>query len=167
MLQNFDGPILEEDFIGDFLLKLSDEVYDIREGMPEYAAFKKQRGVWNDTLEGLDGDFLEQYDNIITPVFMDYQETLENYLITQAILRTIAHRAGDVEPAGLEIPGLDAAAAELEAACAQFTGGLPEEAAGQCAAYLRLRREMIDAGRGLCWQCGVEFAEGLLAQEGI
>lgn len=167
MPDNYNEPILAEDSIGDFLLKLSEKVYNMRRGTPEYAAFRQQRGAWNDTLKGLGGDLLEQYDNLIMPAFLDYQETLENYLITQGILRTIEHRAEDVDPAGLEILGLDAVAAGLEAACGEFVGHLTEETAEQCAAYLRLRREMIDAGRGLCWQCGVEFAEGLLAREGI
>ena len=130
-------PILSEDFINDFLLKLSNEVYKARCETPEYVAFLKQRRAWNETLERLDGRFLKEYDNVVAPAFIDYQETLENYLIAQA-------------------------ARALEEVCGAFANQLAGEAAAQCAAYLQLRREIIDAGRGLCWQCGVEFAKGLL-----
>lgn len=155
-------PILSEDFINDFLLKLSNEVYKARCETPEYVAFLKQRRAWNETLERLDGRFLKEYDNVVAPAFIDYQETLENYLIAQAILQTIEHRVGDVDQKRIEVPGHTEAAARLEEVCGAFANQLAGEAAAQCAAYLQLRREIIDAGRGLCWQCGVEFAKGLL-----
>lgn len=165
MSDNYNEPILAEDFITDFLLKLSNEVYKARCETPEYVAFLKQRRAWNETLERLDGRFLKEYDNVVAPAFIDYQEALENYLIAQAILQTIEHRVGDVDPERIEVPGLAEAAARLEEVCGAFANQFAGEAAAQCAAYLKLRREIIDAGRGLCWQCGVEFAKGLLPRQ--
>lgn len=161
-------PILTEGFITDFLLKLSNEVYDLRVRRGEFDDFHKKREQWNDTLKGLGQPAMERYDNLVTPAFVAYQEVLENCLIRQGILQTIYSRLqgqrAEVNPEEMKIPGLPEAAARLTAACADFVGGLEDEAAARCAAYLKLRRESIDAGRGLCWRCGADLAEGLLIQ---
>ncbi len=161
-------PILTEGFITDFLLKLSNEVYDLRVRRGEFDDFHKKREQWNDTLKELGHPAMERYDNLVTPAFVAYQEVLENCLIRQGILQTIYSRLqgqrAEVNPEEMKIPGLPEAAARLTAACVDFVGGLEDEAAARCAAYLKLRRESIDAGRGLCWRCGADLAEGLLIQ---
>ena len=151
------------------MLKLSNAVYDVQSSTPEYAVFEKQKKNWNITLQRLGRQMQEQYDNLVIPAFLDYQETLENYLIARGILQTIGRRPGRGKSRGvhverMEVPGLGEAAERLAGACRTFTGQLEEEDAGLCAAYLERRKEIIDAVRGLCWQCGVEFAEGLLAR---
>ena len=59
----FAEPILSEEFIGDFLLKLSNEVYDYRVEREEFDDFRKERSKWNDTLLGKDLDTIQKFSD--------------------------------------------------------------------------------------------------------
>ena len=165
MSYEFSEPILSEDFISEILSEISNEVLYCQEDQPDYAVFSAAKERWYQTMEQLDHSVLEEYDNLVLQAFADYQRALENNMAVRGIISVFAQRLH-----GTEHPDSgdgSAAQAALTQACGAFIRRLTGETAAQCSAYLRLRKEIIDAGGPLCRQCGVELAEGLLDAAGI
>lgn len=159
MSYHFAKPILDKEFIADFLLHMSNEVDAFRRKQSDYTAFLQERKRWNDTMKQLGETVLQQFDNEVLPAFLEYQKILENYMISKGL--TDGFNRHPLETEG-EIPGLAEAGTQLEKVCTAFSNQFKDETAAQCTAYLKLRREIIGKSRNLCWQCGAELAEGLL-----
>lgn len=159
MSYNFASPILDEEFIADFLLYMSNEADAFRRVQPDYAVFLRKRKRWNDTMKQFGEDVPQQFDSEVLPAFLEYQKILENHMISKGLTDGFHRQSLEAEA---EIPGLAKAGTQLEKVCTAFSSRFQNETAAQCITCLKLQRETIDKSRNLCWQCGAELAEGLL-----
>jgi hypothetical protein len=153
MSYHFTSPILDEEFIADFLLYMSNEADAFRREQPDYAVFLRERKRWNDTMEQFGEDVPQQFDNEVLPAFLEYQKILETHMISKRLTDGFHRRPLETKA---EIPGLAKAGTQLEKVCTAFSSRFQDETDAQCIAYLKLRRETIGKSRNLCRQCGAE-----------
>ena len=85
MSYNFANPILDEEFIADSLLYMSNEADAFWRVQPDYAVFLRKRKRWNNTMKQFGEDVPQQFDSEVLPAFLEYQKILENHMISKGL----------------------------------------------------------------------------------
>lgn len=163
------GESSSDKFVSLFLIEMRADVFYHRKSLPSYERYSKTMKDWATIQKQLDKSLFREYDNVLTPAFIEYERLKSEYFWTMGLTDAMNQRIQDMavietetdlpDPLGVEL--------RLDQACKHYISQLEEKYRANCAEHLRVWKDWEDSGRYLYYRHGVEFAQKLLGRTGF
>ena len=163
------GEFTSDEFVDLFLIEMREEISSYRRLLPSFELYNEALKNWSVVQKQLDKSLFWEYDNLLTPAFIEYERLKSEYFWTMGLVDALNQRIQDMAVIETEMDLPDPLGVEfrLDQACEHYIGQLEKEYRAKCREHLRIWKEWEKSDRYLYYKHGVGFAQKLLGRTGF